>query len=158
MRKPPAKRVSTAGLEIIKFYEALRLKAYRCPAGIPTIGWGHTRGVKMGDTCTLIQAEDWLREDCAEAENAVNSLVKVPLTHNQFDALVSFVFNIGAGAFSRSTLLRLLNSGDYSGASKQFERWNKSGGVVLNGLTARRKREKTLFLTFPANQVNQPGE
>lgn len=139
-------RVSTPGLNIIKSSEALRLRAYLCPAGIPTIGWGHTRGVKVGDMCTHLQAEQFLREDCRDAERAVNARVKVPLTQNQFDALVSFVFNVGGGAFASSTMLRKLNAGDYAGAAEQFPRWNKSGGKVLRGLTLRRERERSLFL------------
>jgi len=153
-----SRSIGAAGLETIKHFEDLALKAYICPAGIPTIGWGHTKGVEMGDTCTYEQAEQWLREDCAEAERAVNAGVRVPITQNQFDALVSFTFNVGAGAFRRSTLLRLLNNGDYAGASAQFKRWTKSGGVVLKGLTRRRECERKLFLTYPANQVHPTGE
>lgn len=145
------KRIAAPGLTIIKIFEALRLRAYLCPAGIPTIGWGHTRGVKMGDTCTYLQAEQWLREDCRDAERAVNARVKVPLTQNQFDALVSFVFNVGGGAFASSTMLRKLNAGDYVGAAEQFPRWNKSGGKVLRGLTLRREREQNLFLKQSEN-------
>jgi len=95
---------------------------------------------------TAGQAESLLRKDILWVEKAVNKLVVVPLTQNQFDALSSIVFNIGEGAFSTSTLLRLLNSKDYEGAANQFPRWNKQKGRVLNGLTKRRQEERALFL------------
>jgi lysozyme len=142
-------RTSDSGLEFIRHHEGLETKAYPDPGssdGHPwTIGVGHTRGVKKGDTCTVEQAMVWLREDVRDAEAAVLRLVKVPLSQDQFDALVSFVFNVGAGALEKSTLLRMLNSGDYFGAAVQFERWNKNDGRVMAGLTRRRKEERDLF-------------
>lgn len=142
------KRVGDAGLEIIKDSEKLRLKAYMpTPNDVPTIGYGHTAGVKMGMTWTEGQAEQGLREDCQDAELRVNGHVSVPLNQNQFDALVSFVFNVGGGAFASSTLLRHLNAGRYQEAADQFPRWNKQAGKVLKGLTIRRARERELFLT-----------
>lgn len=145
-------KISKAGLDLLKVYEqgphgGFARKAYKCSGGVWTIAWGHTRGVKEGDTCTAEQADAYLLDDVAFAEGAVNRLVEVPLTQPQFDALVCLVFNIGAGAFAGSTLLRLLNAGDYTGAANQFPRWNKSKGVILNGLVARRADEKALFLT-----------
>lgn len=140
-------KIAEPGLAIIKASEALRLKAYLpTKDDVPTIGYGHTRGVKLGDTCTLEQAEAWLREDCEDAENDVLATVKVPLTQNQFDALVSLVFNIGGKAFRASTLLKRLNAKLYQQAADQFPRWNKQAGKVLNGLTKRRARERSLFL------------
>lgn len=133
------------GKDIIKKWESLRLKAYLCPAGVWTIGWGHTKGVKEGDVCTLEQTDTWLDEDMQEAVNAVNKYVTSSLTGNQREALTSFVFNVGVGNFRDSTLLRMINSGDMIGASNQFPRWNKSKGTVLPGLTLRRKEEKDLF-------------
>ena len=142
-------RTSDSGLEFIRHHEGLETKAYPDPGssdGHPwTIGVGHTKGVKKGDTCTVEQAMAWLREDVRDAEAAVLRLVKVPLSQDQFDALVSFVFNVGAGALEKSTLLRMLNSGDYFGAAVQFERWNKNDGRVMAGLTRRRKEERDLF-------------
>lgn len=135
-------------LDIIKKSEGLRLEAYLpTPNDVPTIGYGHTKGVRMGQRISLAQAEQFLLEDVDWAEDAVNSLVKVRLSQNQFDALVSFVFNVGATAFSKSTLLRLLNAGDYKGAADQFLRWNKQAGKVLRGLDTRRKEERALFLS-----------
>ena len=142
-------RTSDAGLDLIKHHEGVETEAYPDPGsddGRPwTIGVGHTKGVKKGDTCTVAQAMAWLREDIQDAEAAVLRLVKVPLTQAQFDSLVSFVFNVGSGALEKSTLLRMLNSGDYFGAAVQFERWNKNDGRVMAGLTRRRKEERNLF-------------
>lgn len=148
-------RLGPKGLALIKHFEELRLVAYLCPAKVWTIGWGHTKGVKPGDTCTKEQAEKWLLEDCEEFERAVHMLVKVPITQNQFDALVSFTFNVGpdidadtiAEGLGDSTLLRKLNGGDYAGAALEFPKWNKGGGYVLPGLVRRRAAEQNLFLT-----------
>lgn len=142
-------QISKAGLDLIKEFEGLYLKAYRCPAGVPTIGYGHTAGVVMGQTITKQQADDYLRRDVRQFERAVARLVSVPLTQGQFDALVSFAFNLGEGALAQSTLLRLLNAGDYAGAAAQFDRWNKAGGRVLPGLVRRRAAERALFEARP---------
>lgn len=136
-----------AGLALIKEFEDLRLEAYMpTPHDVPTIGYGHTDGVQMGDTCTEFEAEEWLREDTLWAVETVN-LVSAPLTQNQFDALVSLVFNIGKPLFLRSTLLRELNIHDFHGAADEFVRWNRQHGTVLRGLTRRRVAERELFLT-----------
>lgn len=139
-------KISQAGIEAIKDFEGVRLKAYDDGVGIPTIGVGHTKGVRWGDTATMAQVDAWLREDLSDAENAVNSYVTVPLQQSQFDALVSLVFNIGTGAFAKSTLLKLLNQGDYIGAAGQFLVWIRAGGKVLAGLEKRRKAEYNMFL------------
>jgi lysozyme len=141
-------QINESGLKLIKGYEGLRLTAYVCPAGVNTIGYGHTGGVKLGTEITEQQAEDYLRKDISEFEKTVNSdIVKVPLNENQFSALVSFSFNVGSYAFIDSTLLKLLNKKDYQGAADQLLRWNKGDGdQVLAGLTRRRKAERALFL------------
>lgn len=136
-------------LSLIKRFEGLRLKAYICPAGVPTIGYGTTKGVRMGQTITEEEAERLLREDVAVFERGVDEAVKVPLNPNQRAALVSFAYNVGLGAFRTSTLLRLLNKGDYAGAAKQFDRWTKGGGKVLPGLVKRRAAERELFERKP---------
>lgn len=133
------------GLSIIKHFEGLKLEAYKCPGDVPTIGWGHTRGVRMGQKISVAQAEVFLDHDYQEAEDAVKELVTVPLTTNQLGALVSLVFNIGVGAFRGSTLRRKLNTGDYAGAADEFDRWVFASGKRLQGLVLRRKVEKTLF-------------
>ncbi len=133
-------------MNIIEQFEGRRLKAYLDGGGVPTIGVGHTKGVKMGDTCTDAQADKWLEEDTAEAAGAVDD-VRVSLNANQLEALTSFVFNVGVGAFRKSTLLRLLNGGDYQGAADQLLRWDKDNGKTVAGLTRRRQAERKLFLS-----------
>jgi lysozyme len=137
---------SEHGKQFVHSFESCKLEAYFDSGRVATIGYGHIRGVKMGDTCTQAQADAWYDEDTDEAEAAVNDLVKVPLSQNQFDALVSFTFNCGIAALRNSTLLRLLNAGDYDGARDQFGRWNHDNGVVVAGLTRRRAAEANLFL------------
>ncbi|HCJ29398.1 MAG TPA: muraminidase [Pseudomonas sp.] len=141
-------KTSQRGIDLIKSFEGLSLTAYPDPgtgADPWTIGYGHTKGVKQGMKITENWAEELLRDDLAEFEAAVNGMVKVRLCQHQFDALVSLTFNIGASAFSDSTLLRLLNSGMYDDAALQFQRWNRAGGNVLAGLTRRRMAERKLF-------------
>lgn len=137
--------ISDTGLALIRQFEGLRLAAYRCPAGIATIGYGSTAGVQMGQTITAERAEELLREDVRQFEAAVSRLVKMPLTQGQRDALVSFAFNLGAKSLEQSTLLRLLNAGDYSGAAAQFDRWVYASGKKLSGLVKRRAAERALF-------------
>ncbi|MGB4239631.1 MAG: lysozyme [Candidatus Hydrothermia bacterium] len=139
-------KTSKKGIEIIKKYEGLRLKAYKCPAGILTIGYGHTKNVKQGDTITETQAEILLIYDLIDIENCIKKNVKIPLNQNQFDALVSLCFNIGCGNFLKSTLLKKLNEGKIAEAVKEFLKWNKAGGKELAGLTKRRQEEMELFL------------
>jgi lysozyme len=137
---------SEHGLEAIEQFEGKRLKAYLDSVNIPTIGVGHTGpDVYIGQTITEAECRALLREDVQEAEDSVNACVKVPLTQDQFDALVSFVFNVGGGAFKGSTLLKKLNAGDYEGAANQFQRWSKAGGKDLPGLLKRRMAEANIF-------------
>lgn len=138
---------SPDGLKLTESFEGCRLQAYLDSVGVPTIGYGHTHGVTMGMTCTQEQADAWLQEDVQGAVQVVNNLVTVPLTQQQFDALVDFTFNLGTGALQHSTLLRLLNSGDYQGAAGEFEKWDKAGGKVLPGLLRRRQAERDMFNT-----------
>lgn len=142
---------SQNGIDLISSFEGCELKAYLCPAKVWTIGFGTTvypNGVKVkkGDSFTLDQAKQFKAHDLKRFEKTVNDLVKVPLTQNQFDALVSLTYNIGTGAFEKSTLLKKLNAGDYQGAADQFTVWNKGGGKVLQGLVNRRAKEKEVFL------------
>jgi lysozyme len=149
-------KISPAGLDMIKQHEKLVLTAYMpTPNDVPTIGYGHTKGVKMGTTITEAEAYAFLREDVSWVEDAINTNVSVALNQNQFDAVASLVFNIGATAFRKSTMLRLLNLGDFSGAALQFARWNKQKGKVLRGLTKRRAEEAKLFATPVRNSVMQ---
>ena len=139
-------KTSKNGINLIKNFEGCRLEAYKCPAGVWTIGYGHTAGVKQGQKITKFQADALLIIDLEKFEKAVTKLVKKPITQNEFDALVSFAFNVGIGNFEKSTLLRLVNMGQFELASKQFERWIYAGGKPLTGLKKRRLAEKTLFL------------
>ena len=133
--------ISKDGLELIKKYEGLRLKAYKCPAGIPTIGYGHTNGVTMGMEISQSVAEKYLLEDIAPIERALNAL-HINLRQGQFDALVSFIFNLGQGSFNNSTLKKkILASAPDSEICAEFKKWNKAGGKVLAGLVKRREDE-----------------
>lgn len=144
-------KISKNGLQLIKQFEGLKLKAYDDGVGVWTIGYGTIRypsatKVRRNDTITEEQAEAYLLHDVSRFENAVNKLVKVRLTQNQFDALVSFTYNLGESNLGASTLLRKLNAGNYTEAAKEFARWNKAGGKVMTGLTRRRAAEHDLFL------------
>ena len=132
---------------LIKEFEGCELTAYKCPAGIWTIGYGHTDGVYEGQQITQEDADALLMDDMMEADDCIGDWCDVSLDDTQRAALISFVFNLGCQAFRNSTLLKLLNAGDYEGAAKQFPRWNKANGAVLAGLTRRREAEKELFLT-----------
>ena len=138
-------RISQEGVNLIKHFEGCRLEAYKCPAGVWTIGYGHTKGVKEGDAIEQEAAEAFLIEDLEAFEQAVARLVKVPLTQQQFDALVSFTFNLGAGNLERSTLLEKLNGYQYGKVPEQLMRWVRAGGQVLDGLVKRRAAEAALF-------------
>lgn len=136
-------------LSLIKGFEGLRLKSYQDSVGVWTIGYGHTKGVTQGDTITEAKADMFLREDVKDAEDCVNQNVTVSLNQNQFDALVSFVFNLGSGNFTSSTLLRKLNTEDYIGAANEFQKWVYAGGQVLGGLVRRREAETNQFISAP---------
>lgn len=140
-------RISEKGINLIKRFEGLRLGAYLDSVAVPTIGYGHTRGVKLGQTITQEQAEDFLEEDIHEFELAIQRLVHVNLTQNQFDALVSFTFNLGIGSLKQSTLLKKLNAGDITGAANEFNRWTYAGGKKLTGLVKRRSAERLMFIS-----------
>jgi len=140
-------KINQDGLDLIKQFEGCKLEAYLCPAGIATIGYGHTKTAELGAVITEAEAEALLRADLKDAEDAVNQLVTVPINDNQFSALVSFVFNVGTDSFEHSTLLAMLNA--YASAltvSAQFLRWNKADGQELPGLTRRRHSERALFV------------
>ena len=137
--------ISKNGLDLIKQFESLQLKAYKCSANVWTIGYGHTKNVKEGDRISQDQANCFLMQDLYSVERAIIRLVKVKINQNQFDALCSLIFNIGISAFNKSTLLAKLNTGDYVGAAEQFRRWNKVNNVVMAGLVRRRQAEEDLF-------------
>lgn len=140
-------QTSENGIMLIKKFEGLRLSAYRCSAQVWTIGYGHTKGVKPGDKITEDQANKFFLDDLSKFESEVLELVNVPLNQHQFDALISFSYNLGAKALGRSTLLKKLNNGNYLGAANEFHRWNRANGRVVEGLTRRRQAERDMFLT-----------
>lgn len=150
--KPKTRQLSDAGIAFIKSHEGAIYRIYLDPIGLPTGGIGHLltaqekKEFPVGTVLSKTQVDEWFRFDIKRFERSVNDLVKVPLTQNQFDALVSFAFNVGTGNFGKSSLLRYLNKGEYSAAANEFRKWNKAGGKVLPGLTRRRKEEMELFL------------
>ena len=140
-------KTSNKGIDLIKKHEGFRSKAYRCSANVLTIGFGHTLNVKSTDVIDKAQAEVFLRQDVEFAEKEVNRH-NLNINQNQFDALVSFVFNLGVGNFARSTLLRKIKSDPNDPTiRKEFERWIYAGGEILNGLVRRRKEESDLYFT-----------
>lgn len=139
------RHINQLGLDIIKRFETLRLTAYADPIGIPTIGYGHTRGVKLGDTITEEHANMFLADDLQDAESHIEQMINIDININQFSAMVCLVFNIGWSDFAKSTIRRLVNDGDFDGAAGEFCKWNHAGGQQLPGLTRRRQAEEELF-------------
>ena len=138
-------KISAEGLALIKKFEGCELEAYQDAVGVWTIGYGHIKGVKEGMTITKQQAEKMLEEELVEYENYVKEAVKYQLDQCMFDALVSWTYNLGPSNLNSSTLLKVLNAGDYDGVPEQIKRWNKAGGKVLQGLVRRREAEALLF-------------
>tara|TARA_B100000963_G_scaffold251337_1_gene220213 strand:+ start:4589 stop:5020 length:432 start_codon:yes stop_codon:yes gene_type:complete len=134
------------GIALIKKFEGCELEAYQCSAGVWTIGYGHTKDVQKGDTWSQNHAEHMLEVELEEYENYVNEYVNVALSQNQFDALVSWVYNLGPANLKSSTMLKVLNDGKYEEVPAQIKRWNKAGGKVLDGLVRRREAEALLYL------------
>ena len=146
-------KISLEGLSLIKKFEGCKLVAYKCSAGVWTIGYGHTTGVKEGDVCTQEEAEKLLRGDIFKFEEYVQDSVKVDLDQSQFDALVAWTFNLGPGNLRSSTMLKKLNNGEYESVPFELRRWNKAGGKTLDGLIRRRQAESLLFESKEWHQV-----
>ena len=138
-------RTSDAGKEFIKDFEGCKLEAYQCSGGVWTIGYGHTRHVQEGDKITNKEADAFLVKDIEMVEHHVDRLVNVHLLRNEWDAIVSWCFNLGCGNLRSSTLLVQINEGNLDKVSEQIVRWNKAGGKVVAGLTRRRKAEAAMF-------------
>ena len=138
-------QISQEGLSLIKKFEGCELEAYKCAAGVWTIGYGSTKGVNEGDTITQEGADKLLTEEMHEYEGYINDMVTADLKQNEFDALVSWVFNLGPSNLSSSTLLNRLNNKMWDDVPNQIKRWNKAGGQVLQGLVRRREAEALLF-------------
>jgi len=139
-------KTSDKGIEFIKRHEELRLKAYQCPAGVWTIGYGHTKGVRLGQVITEAEAEKLLIQDLRVAEDEINRHL-LPIKQYQFDSLTSFVFNVGIGAFRKSTLLKRLKMDvNHPDIASQFNRWVYGGGKILPELVRRRREEANLYI------------
>jgi|TARA_R110000824_G_scaffold14288_4_gene60968 lysozyme len=136
---------SEEGKALIKKFEGCELESYRCSADVSTIGYGHTKDVSDGDSCTQEEADQMLTEDLEEFEGFVDKLVTVDLEQNQFDALVAWTFNLGPSNLKNSTMLKVLNQGEYNKVPSEMKRWNKAAGKVLDGLVRRREAESLLF-------------
>jgi lysozyme len=148
---------SKTGREATERFEGLSLVAYLDSVGVPTIGYGHTYGVKLGDTCTQEQADLWLQSDVSSAVDCVNRLVTVVLSQDEFDSLVDFTFNLGCAALAHSTLLRDLNAGNYDLAAAEFEKWDHAGGKVVAGLLRRRITEEQAFKNDGSTSPDAPS-
>lgn len=142
-------KTSKEGIDLIRHFEGFSPKAYKDVAGVWTIGYGFIDGVKEGDTITLLEAEERLERELVAYEQAVDSLITWPMTQNQFDALVSFTYNLGEGNLRKSTLRKKVNAGKHVEASLEFDKWVHAGGKKHNGLVRRRKAEADMFMGLP---------
>lgn len=143
-------KTSSHGIALIKKFEGLRTTAYRCPAGILTIGYGHTSNVKKGDICTELEAEHLLESDLGNFEKGLEKALnadEIVVNQYQFDALISFSYNVGLTRLVNSTLWKYLKHSDYSSAAYEFLKWNRVNGQVSKGLSARRQAEMNMFLS-----------
>lgn len=148
-------KISQVGIDLIKSFEGCCLRAYKDVVGVWTIGYGSTANVKEGQIITQQQAEELLKKDLVRFENGVNEAVKVTISQPQFDALVSFSYNLGVMSLKTSTLLELLNKGETEKAANEFDKWVKAGGKVLTGLQRRRHAEKEMFLSTVTQVAEQ---
>ena len=151
-------KTSSKGIALITEFEGFRSKAYLCPAGVPTIGYGFTLGVQLGDTITKEQAKRRLARELESYEAAVTRACTSEPNQNEFDALVCFAFNVGVGGMRKSSVIKAHNRGDHQAAARAFQLWNKAGGVVYAGLTRRRAAEAALYLTPMPDDVSDPAE
>ena len=141
-------KINNEGINLIKKFEGLRLEAYLCPAGVWTIGYGHTKGVKKGQVITQLEADNLLKEDLISFEKGVTSLIKSNINQNQFSALVSFAFNLGLANLKNSTLLKKVNANPNDRTIvDEFIRWIYAGGKQLEGLKRRRQAEAYLYFS-----------
>ena len=137
---------SNKSIELVKHFEGFESAAYLCPANVWTIGYGHTKDVQPGDEWSESNADHMLEVEMEEYEGYIHDSVTAPINQDQFDALVSWVYNLGGGNLKASTMLKVLNAGQYEEVPAQMMRWNKAGGKVLEGLTRRRQAEANLFM------------
>lgn len=151
-------KTSPKGIALITEFEGFRSTAYLDVVGVPTIGYGFTKGVQLGNTMTKAQAKARLAAELGEYEEGVLSACTNPPNQNEFDALVCFAFNVGVGGMSKSSVIKAHNRGDHQAAARAFALWNKAGGKVYAGLTRRRAAESALYLTPMPDDVSDPAE
>ncbi len=144
---------SEEGIALIKKFEGCELEAYQCSANVWTIGYGHTRDISEGDTCTQADADEMLVDDLQEFEGYVNELVDAELTQSQFDALVAWTYNLGPTNLKSSTMLKEINAKNFARVPSEMRRWNKAGGKTLYGLIRRRQAESLLFMNEPWHEI-----
>ena len=150
--------MNEAGLQLLKEFEGFRSNAYLCPAGVPTIGFGFTLGVKLGDKITKAQAEKRLKQELRAYEDAVLKACSIEPNENELAAMTCLAWNIGISGFQKSSVIKAHNRGDHQAAALAFQLWNKAGGVVYAGLTRRRAAEAALYLTPMPDDVSDPVE
>jgi lysozyme len=146
-------KISEDGLELIKKFEGCETTAYQDSVGVWTIGFGHTKGVEEGQTCSVEDAESMLADEMDEYEGYVNNMVKVELQQHEFDALVAWVYNLGPTNLGESTMLKVLNGGQFDRVPDEMNRWTRAGGKILEGLVRRRQAESLMFQNLDWRQV-----
>ena len=146
-------KISEDGLELIKKFEGCETTAYQDSVGVWTIGFGHTKGVEEGQTCSIEDAESMLAEEMDEYESYINNMVKVELQQHEFDALVAWVYNLGPTNLGESTMLKVLNGGQFDRVPDEMNRWTRAGGEILEGLVRRRQAESLMFQNLDWRQV-----
>ena len=146
-------KISENGLELIKKFEGCETTAYQDSVGVWTIGFGHTKGVEEGQTCSIEDAESMLADEMDEYEGYINNMVKVDLQQHEFDALVAWVYNLGPTNLSESTMLKVLNGGQFDRVPDEMNRWTRAGGEILEGLVRRRQAESLMFQNLDWRQV-----
>ena len=146
-------KISEDGLELIKKFEGCETTAYQDSVGVWTIGFGHTKGVEKGQTCSIEDAESMLADEMDEYEGYINNMVKVDLQQHEFDALVAWVYNLGPTNLGESTMLKVLNGGQFDRVPDEMNRWTRAGGEILEGLVRRRQAESLMFQNLDWRQV-----
>ena len=146
-------KISEDGLELIKKFEGCETTAYQDSVGVWTIGFGHTKGVEEGQTCSIEDAESMLANEMDEYEGYINNMVKVDLQQHEFDALVAWVYNLGPTNLGESTMLKVLNGGQFDRVPEEMNRWTRAGGKILEGLVRRRQAESLMFADLDWRQV-----
>ncbi len=146
-------KISENGLELIKKFEGCETTAYQDSVGVWTIGFGHTKGVEEGQTCSIEDAESMLADEMDEYEGYINNMVKVDLQQHEFDALVAWVYNLGPTNLGESTMLKVLNGGQFDRVPDEMNRWTRAGGKILEGLVRRRQAESLMFQDLDWRQV-----